>query len=61
MLVLSRRAGEKIIINSGEIVIVALGMRNGEMRIGIQAGPEFVVDREEVDEAKRESNRRILD
>jgi carbon storage regulator len=56
MLVLSRKPGERIVLTGG-IVITALGMRGGQMRIGIEAPPEVVVDRIEVSEAKKDERR----
>lgn len=59
MLVLSRRAGEKIMVGDS-IVITFLGIENGQGRIGIQAPRGVVVDREEISE-KKKHERRTLD
>ena len=47
MLVLSRRASEAIHIGS-DIVIVVLGIKGNQVRIGIEAPKNVRVDREEV-------------
>ena len=47
MLVLSRRPGEEIIID-GNIRLRVLGVKGGQVRIGIGAPPTIQVDREEV-------------
>jgi carbon storage regulator len=48
MLVLSRRPTESIIIGNREIIITILGVRDGHIRIGIEAPKRFTVHREEV-------------
>lgn len=50
-LVLTRRVDEAIIIN-GNIRVTFLGFRGGQARIGVDAPPEVVVDREEVAQRK---------
>ena len=50
MLVLSRRIGERIIINDNTEVVV-LGFRSGNVRLGITAPAEVPVHRAEVQEA----------
>lgn len=47
MLVLTRKKGERIVINK-DIVITILGTIRGETRIGIDAPKEVDVHREEV-------------
>ncbi len=47
MLVLSRKAGEKIII-SGSIEITVVALERGKVRIGIVAPPDVTVHRKEV-------------
>lgn len=59
MLVLSRHAGERIVIGD-DIVITFLGMRNGQGRIGVVAPPHVAVDRQEIADAKR-NERKTLD
>lgn len=51
MLVLTRRVNETIVIN-GNIRVTVLGLKGGQVRIGIDAPPEVVVDREEVAQRK---------
>lgn len=50
-LVLTRRVDETIVID-GKIRVTFLGFRGGQARIGIDAPPEVVVDREEVAQRK---------
>jgi carbon storage regulator len=48
MLVLTRKVGEQILINKGEIQIKVLAERNGTVAIGVQAPAHVDVDRKEV-------------
>ena len=48
MLVLSRRIGEEIMIDKGQIKIKILNMRNGSVAVGIQAPNRVDVDRKEI-------------
>jgi carbon storage regulator CsrA len=48
MLVLSRRAGEKIVFPQSEITVHVLGVRGNVVRIGVEAPPEIKVLREEL-------------
>lgn len=50
-LVLTRRVDETIVID-GKIRVTFLGFKGGQARIGIDAPPEVVVDREEVAQRK---------
>ena len=52
MLVLGRKRGESIIINS-DITITVIDIRGDKIRIGIQAPENVPVDRLEVHEAKK--------
>jgi carbon storage regulator len=47
MLVLSRKLGEKIVID-GSIEVTIVGLDRGKVRIGISAPPEVTVHRKEV-------------
>ena len=58
MLVLSRKKDEKIIINNGEIVITVVEIRDGKVRLGIEAPKEIPVHREEVFEAIKRTEER---
>jgi carbon storage regulator len=51
VLVLSRKEGEKIVINNGEIVITIVEIRGDKVRLGIEAPPDVDVHRQEVYEA----------
>lgn len=53
MLVLTRKTGEKIIVD-GCITIEVLSVDGNKVRIGITAPPEVRIDREEVHRARRE-------
>lgn len=50
MLILTRRVGEKIVIGhpAGDIVVTVLGVRGGNVRIGIKAPKDVQVHREEI-------------
>ena len=52
MLVLSRRIGERLVIDA-KITVTVIEVRGGQIRLGIEAPPEIPVRREEV-AAKRE-------
>lgn len=56
MLVLSRKLGESIVIG-GKVVLTPLKMKGGQVQFGIEAPREIVVDRGEVDAAKRATAR----
>lgn len=56
MLILSRRANESIRIGSHTRVVI-LGVRGSQVRVGIEASPEIVVDREEVYLRKQAASR----
>ena len=55
MLVLSRRIGEEILIDKGQIKIKILYMRNGSVAVGIQAPNQIDVDRKEIFLRKRKN------
>lgn len=54
MLVLSRRAGETLVIGD-DIRITILTISGNQVRIGISAPKEIAVDREEVHERKKQN------
>jgi carbon storage regulator len=56
MLVLSRRRGESVTIGP-DIRVVVLGMKSGQVRLGIEAPPAVEVHREEVYTRIQEENR----
>jgi carbon storage regulator len=51
MLILSRKVGESLIID-GNIEIKILNIKNGNVRVGVRAPEEVVVDRREIHERK---------
>jgi carbon storage regulator len=53
MLVLSRRVGEDLVI-TGSIRIRVLGCRGNRVRLGIEAPPTVLVDRQEVHARRQE-------
>ena len=55
MLVLSRKSGERILIDGG-IVITVLEACNGKVRLGIQAPEDVLVLRDELAEFKTSRN-----
>lgn len=48
MLVLTRKVGERIVMDSGKIEIVFLHRRGNKVAFGIQAPPHIDVDRKEI-------------
>jgi len=53
MLVLTRRANERIFVDGGRIVVTVVEVdRRGIARIGIDAPPGVVIDREEIHNRK---------
>jgi carbon storage regulator len=53
MLVLTRKAGESIVIEGG-ITVTVLSIDRGKIRIGITAPPDVRVDREEIFQRRQE-------
>ena len=49
MLILTRRAGEKIMIGD-EVAVMVLGVKGGQIRIGINAPKSVIIHREELHE-----------
>ena len=59
MLILTRRVGEKLIIDvNGEIIeVIPLGIKGNQVKIGVQADKSVVVHREEIwNKIKQEKN-----
>lgn len=52
MLVLARKVGERIMVGE-EVVITVIDVRNGQVRLGVEAPKTMAVDREEVRKNKR--------
>ena len=57
MLVLTRRVGEQILIDKGQIEIKMLYVRNGHIAVGIKAPNHIDVDRKEIYIKKRISEK----
>ncbi len=55
MLILSRKSGQKLIINDN-IIVTILEAGNGNVKIGIEAPPEAKVYREEIYQAVKSAN-----
>jgi carbon storage regulator len=53
MLVLSRKVGEKVVID-GCITVTVLAVDGNKVRLGITAPPEVLIDREEVHRRRME-------
>ncbi len=56
MLVLSRKKGQRLHLGEG-IVLTVLGLRGGQVRLGIEAPEDVVILREEVRNEWREAER----
>lgn len=54
MLVLTRRPGEQIVID-GNIRLTVISVKGDRIRIGVEAPPSVVVDREEIHERRLHS------
>jgi carbon storage regulator len=52
MLVLTRKAGERVCIGEG-IVVEVLGIRHGRVRLGFHDPGELRIDREEIAERRQ--------
>jgi carbon storage regulator len=52
MLILTRRSGETVYIGD-HVTITVLGIKGNQIRLGIQAPADVVVDREEIYHRKR--------
>lgn len=59
MLVLSRKAGQKIYIGGG-IELVVLEVRGGQVRLGFEAPPEVPIHRTEISRRIEQSETREL-
>ena len=55
MLILTRRTGESVMIGD-DVTVTVLGIRHGQVRIGITAPKNIAVHREEVYERLRGAN-----
>jgi carbon storage regulator len=52
MLILTRKAGESLVI-ANTIVVTVIGTNNGQVRLGIEAPAHVVVDREEIHQRRQ--------
>ena len=48
MLILSRRAGEKIIIGDREVEVVVISFDKGQVKLGFEADKNIKINREEI-------------
>ena len=48
MLILTRHPGQSLIIGDNEITVTVLGIRNNQIRLGIEAPADVAVHREEI-------------
>ena len=58
MLVLTRRPGEEIVID-GYIRLTVVSVKGDRIRLGIEAPPSVVVDRQEIHERRKHSPDRV--
>lgn len=56
MLILTRRAGETIVIGDNEITVTVLGHKGNQVRLGVTAPDDKPIHREEVAERIRAQN-----
>jgi len=59
MLVLTRRPGEEIVID-GYIRLTVVSVKGDRIRLGIEAPPSVVVDRQEIHERRKQFSVRVL-
>lgn len=52
MLILSRRTGESIVIGNN-IIVTVVSIKDGQVRLGIEAPAHVVVDREEIHQRRQ--------
>ena len=57
MLVLTRTAGQRLIIGNAEIILTVLEVHGGQVRIGIDAPKHISVHREEIYQRIQEESR----
>ena len=60
MLILTRRAGESVVIGD-DIAITVLGVKGNQVRIGVKAPRSVAVHREEISERIRQEERSAAD
>lgn len=50
MLILTRKKNQKVLLKKGdfEIGVVVLGVQGGQVRLGFEADPDVIIDREEI-------------
>lgn len=53
MLVLTRNLGQRILIN-GEIAVTVLSVKGSQVRLGIDAPLDIVIDREEIAQRRKQ-------
>jgi len=58
MLILTRRIGERLIINDGEIILTVLGVKGNQIRLGLDAPKDVIIHREEIHNKIKEELRR---
>jgi carbon storage regulator len=58
MLILTRRISEALVIGDKDVVISILGVRGNQVRIGITASRDILIDREEIYLRKQNEQKR---
>ena len=57
MLILTRRVGETVMIGN-DVTVTILGVKGNQVRVGVVAPKDVVVDREEIFERKKREKER---
>ena len=60
MLIVTRKAGEQVVIDRGTIQIRVLGVDRGKIRLGFTAPKNIDIDREEIYLKKQEQQASLL-
>jgi carbon storage regulator len=59
MLILTRRISEALVIGDKDVVISILGVKGNQVRIGITASKDILIDREEIYLRKQNEQKKV--